>query len=154
MVDMSREEIVELLSDARIGRLSMADAEGQPYTIPLPFCWLDDTVYLRLPLTGRKGEILTVNNRVCFEADWCTESFEQYASVLVEGRLVAVDDPAEKLRVKQCNDQKYQRLRHGVRRGHGRTTPLEGLPIRKISAGRMTGRKKQSSGVAAFGDQP
>lgn len=148
MVDMTQEEIVQFLNDARIGRLSMADAEGQPYTIPLPFCWSDGAVYIRLPLTGRKGQILAVNNRVCFEADSCADSFEEYASVLIEGRLVPVNDPAEKLRVKQLNDEKYQRLRHGNRPGHGRSTPIEDLPLKKIAAVRVTGRRKEPSGAA------
>jgi nitroimidazol reductase NimA-like FMN-containing flavoprotein (pyridoxamine 5'-phosphate oxidase superfamily) len=148
MTDMTPQEIAELLNDARIGRLSMADPEGHPYTIPLPFCWTGDTLYVRLPLTGRKGRIIAANDRVCFEADCCTDSFEQYASVLIEGRLVAVDDPAEKLRAKRWNDEKYRRLRHGRRAGHGRTTPIEDLPLKKIAAVRVTGRKKQSQSAA------
>jgi nitroimidazol reductase NimA-like FMN-containing flavoprotein (pyridoxamine 5'-phosphate oxidase superfamily) len=35
MQDMTAQEIDQMLSDARIGRLSIADATGRPYAIPL-----------------------------------------------------------------------------------------------------------------------
>ena len=57
----------------------MADASGRPYTIPLPFCWTDASVYLRLPLTGRKGAVLTKNDQVCFEVDHFTETLDRAA---------------------------------------------------------------------------
>ena len=133
-----------MLSESRIGRLCMADAAGRPYTIPLPFCWTDGTVYLRLPLTGRKGMVLTQNDQVCFEVDYFTETIDEYASVLVEGRLVPVTSTDEKLRVKCCNDEKYTRLRQGYRPGHGRSTPIDELPLRRIVVVRVSGRKKNA----------
>ena len=122
----------------------MADAAGRPYTIPLPFCWTDGSVYLRLPLTGRKGVVLTQNDQVCFEVDQFTETLDEYASVLIEGRLVPVVDGSEKLRVKRCNDDKYTRLRRGYRPGHGRATAVDELPLRRIVIERIGGRKKES----------
>ena len=144
MQDMTVPEIERMLSDARIGRLSMADATGRPYTIPLPFCWTDGSVYVRLPLSGRKGAVLAENDRVCFEVDEFSETLDHYASVLVEGRLVAVTCAAEKLRVKRCNDDKYTRLRRGYRPGHGRATLVDELPLRRIVVDRVSGRKKDA----------
>src|SRR5450759_4723951 len=100
MIEMTPDEIESFLNEARIGRLSMADGEGHPYTIPLPFCWMDGALYLRLPLTGRKGQILSQNDRVCFEVDRFSDTLDDYASVLIEGRLGTVADLAEKSRVK------------------------------------------------------
>jgi nitroimidazol reductase NimA-like FMN-containing flavoprotein (pyridoxamine 5'-phosphate oxidase superfamily) len=45
-----------MLNEAEIGRLSMADRNGRPYTIPLPFCRAGGAIYLRLPLSGRKDD--------------------------------------------------------------------------------------------------
>ena len=123
----------------------MADRSGRPYTIPLPFCWTDGSVYVRLPLTGRKGLVLTQNDQVCFEVDRFTETLDEYASVLIEGRLVSVISVDEKLRVKRCNDEKYSRLRRGYRPGHGRSTQVDELPLRRIIVERMGGRKKDSA---------
>jgi nitroimidazol reductase NimA-like FMN-containing flavoprotein (pyridoxamine 5'-phosphate oxidase superfamily) len=142
MQDMTVQEIDQMLSEARIGRLSMADVGGRPYTIPLPFCWTDGSIYLRLPLTGRNGIVLTQNDQVCFEVDHFTETLDEYASVLVEGQLVSVTSTEQKLLVKLCNDQKYNRLRHGHRPGHRRSTPIDELPLRQIIVERLSGRKK------------
>jgi nitroimidazol reductase NimA-like FMN-containing flavoprotein (pyridoxamine 5'-phosphate oxidase superfamily) len=139
---MTCDEIDALLQDTRIGRLGMADRAGRPYVIPLPFCWMDGALYIRLPLTGRKGNILAENDRVCFEVDSFTDTLDDYASVLIEGRLVAVEDPDERARVRKHNDAKYARLRRGYRPGHGRSTPIGELPLRKIVVEALSGRRK------------
>jgi len=147
--EMPRWEIEQMLDNALIGRLSMADRTGRPYTIPLPFCWAGGALYVRLPLTGRKGQVLRENDRVCFEADDFTAALDDYTSVIVEGRLVEVTDLEEKRRVKQANDAKYRRLRGGHRPGHGRTKPLEELPLRKVVVEQAGGRRKEGHGAAA-----
>ena len=150
MQEMTAHEIDRMLSEARIGRLSMADRAGRPYTIPLPFCWTDGSLYLRVPLSGRKGAVLAENDQVCFEVDEFSEMLDHYASVLVEGRLVAVDDVDEKIRVKRENDEKYSRLRRGYRPGHGRSTHIGELPLRKLVIEHVSGRKKDSHPEAAL----
>lgn len=144
MIDMTPFQIDELLDGALIGRLCMADGERRPYVVPLPFCWDGEALYLRLALTGRKGQVLGENDRVCFEVDSFTDDLADYASVLVEGRLVEVTDLAEKARIKQLNDRKYNRLRRGHRPGHGRTTPLADLPMRKLIVEALSGRCKSA----------
>jgi nitroimidazol reductase NimA-like FMN-containing flavoprotein (pyridoxamine 5'-phosphate oxidase superfamily) len=145
MIEMTRDEIDTLLEQALIGRLCLASPDGRPYCLPFPFCWANGSVYLRIGLSGRKGQILRVNDRVCFEVDSFSDTLDDYASVLIEGRLVPVDDLDEKARIRQLNDAKYQRLRRGRRTGHGRATPLEQLPLRKIVVEQLTGRKKEST---------
>ncbi|HLX62723.1 MAG TPA: pyridoxamine 5'-phosphate oxidase family protein [Planctomycetota bacterium] len=142
MIEMTRSEVEQYLDDCRIGRLGMAGADGHPYVIPLPFCWMDGALYLRLSMTGRKGETLAENNRVCFEVDSYTDDFAEYASVLIEGRLGMVESVDEKARVRELNDSKYLRLRRGFRPGHGRATALEALPLQKIVVEKISGRKK------------
>jgi nitroimidazol reductase NimA-like FMN-containing flavoprotein (pyridoxamine 5'-phosphate oxidase superfamily) len=141
MIAMTETEIFNLLDTSLIGRLAMADPTGRPYAIPLPFCRIDGTIYLRVPMTGRKGDILALNNQVCFEVDVFTDQLDDYASILVEGRLVGVDDLAEKARVRMINDAKYNVLRHAFRPGHRRRTALEDLPTRKIINATISGRK-------------
>lgn len=151
MEDMSREQVDRMMSEARIGRLCMAARDGRPYVVPLPFCWAGGTVYLRVPLKGRKGQVLTENDRVCFEVDCFTDALDQYASVLVEGRLVAVTDLLEKTQVGHANTEKYLRLRGGYRPGHGRRTPLEELPMRKILIESVSGRMNEPQPLIATG---
>jgi hypothetical protein len=66
----------------------------------------------------------------------------------VEGRLVEVTSIEEKERVKTANDEKYDRLRGGHRPGHGRSTPLSALPMRKIVVTQLTGKKKEPTPAA------
>src|SRR5688500_6412759 len=122
MVEMDSLEIDELLEGCLIGRICMSDRAGRPYAVPLPFCWHDGALYLRLPLAGRKGAILSQNNLVCFEVDRFSDSLATYASLLIEGLLIEVTDLAEKSRVKSINVANYTRLRRGHRPGHGRLT--------------------------------
>jgi nitroimidazol reductase NimA-like FMN-containing flavoprotein (pyridoxamine 5'-phosphate oxidase superfamily) len=150
MLPMSDREIDGLLGEALIGRLSMAGVDGRPYSIPLPFCWANSSIYLRLPLKGRKGKLLAQNNRVCFEVDTFSNTLDEYASVLVEGRLVEVTDIDEKAAVKRLNDSKYDRLRQGHRPGHGRSTPLGDLPMRKIAVEQVTGRQRSATPALAL----
>lgn len=145
MQAMTMSEIERLLSEALIGRLAMAGRDGRPYAIPLPFCWHENSLYLRLPMSGRKGRVLRDNNQVCFEVDTFSPNLDEYASVLVEGRLVAVADLHEKRCVKTANDQKYQRLRNGYRPGHGRCTALADLPLTKILVEQISGRRREGS---------
>ena len=148
MIAMTENEIFNLLDRSLIGRLAMADIQGRPYAIPLPFCRIENTIYLRVPMTGRKGDILRANNHVCFEIDVFTDQLDDYASILVEGRLVAVDDLAEKARVRIINDGKYDSLRHAWRPGHGRRTALEDVPTRKIIPSSISGRKMTPREIA------
>jgi nitroimidazol reductase NimA-like FMN-containing flavoprotein (pyridoxamine 5'-phosphate oxidase superfamily) len=150
METMEMAEVEVMLEETRIGRLCMAGADGRPYAIPLPFTWHEGALYLRLPLTGRKGEVLSQNSRVCFEIDSYTDTLDDYASVLAEGTLEEVTDIAEKARVRTRTQEKYQRLRHGYRPGHGRPTPLESLALRKIVVEQLSGRRKERTVAAAL----
>lgn len=141
MIDLTPDQINELLDNTLIGRLCMADREGRPYLLPFPFCRAEGSIYLRVAMTGRKGEILAQNPRVCFEIDTFSDNLDQYASVLAEGKLESVTDLEEKSRIRALNAAKYQRLRKGHRPGHGRQTPLEALPLCKIIIEQLSGRR-------------
>ncbi len=140
MITMSGVAIENLLANSLIGRLGLADVDGQPYCLPFPFCWHQGAIYLRLAMTGRKGDILKKNNRVCFEVDWCAEQMADYASIIIEGRLMPVTDLSEKKAVQAANEAKYRRLRPNHRPGHGRNTALEELAMHKITVSVLSGR--------------
>ncbi len=135
-------EVDRLMENALLGRLGLADQALRPYVIPLPFCWLENALYLRLPDSGRKHGMLSRNAHVCFEVDWCRDDLSDYASVILEGELVIVADLEEKQRVQAASTLKYERLRGGHRPGHGRAQRLESLPLKKIVPEVISGRKR------------
>lgn len=151
MFEMTCAEIDQLLANELIGRLAMAGQDGAPYAIPLPFYWEAGALYLRLPFNGRKGQILAENDRVCFEVDRYTPDLSDYASVLIEGRLATVESLDEKRRIKAANEAKYARLRGAGRKGHGRSTPVENLPLRKIVVSSLSGRSKGVNSLVTAG---
>lgn len=148
MIDLSPDQIDQMLDNTLIGRLCMADRDGRPYILPFPFCWADGSIYIRVAMTGRKGEILTQNPQVCFEIDTFSDTLDHYSSVLAEGRLIPVTDLDEKSRIRTLNTAKYQRLRKGHRPGHGRQTSLESLPLCKIAVERLSGRRNDPPRLA------
>ncbi len=142
MIEMTRQEIIELLEGALIGRIAFA-RDGEPYCIPMPFLYHRGALYFRLPPEGRKEQMLRANPRVCFEADRHAPDLSDYASVIAEGVMTPVTDLAEKAEVRRLTTEKYQRLRGGNRPGHGRAPqPLEAVPLRKIVVHTLAGRKK------------
>lgn len=144
MLEMSADQMDERLATTRIGRLCMATADGEPYVIPMPFCWHEGALYMRIAMKGRKGEVLAENPRVCFEVDWFSDALDDYGSILIEGCLEPVRSLDEKARVKVANDEKYARLRRGYRPGHGRQTPLEELALQKIVVRQRSGRCREN----------
>lgn len=141
MIDMTHQEAVALLENARLGRLGMIDAAGRPYTIPLRFVWTDDAVYMRLAPCGRKGDALERNNHVCFEVDTCANDLSDYGSVLIEGAVVEVADPVEKEEALYRYHEKYGRLC-----GLGvppRPVTINGVVLRKLLPEKISGRKRE-----------
>jgi nitroimidazol reductase NimA-like FMN-containing flavoprotein (pyridoxamine 5'-phosphate oxidase superfamily) len=96
-------------------------------------------LYLRLEMEGRKGLVLQENNRVCFEVDWYTETLSDYASIILEGKLVPVEDPDQHAALSAALNSKYLHLR----KDRPSSTPQLSA-LCKLSPESMSGRKKQS----------
>lgn len=101
------EEIREILDSCKVCRLAMVD-EGTPYLVPLNFGyqWEEQlTLCFHSALEGRKISALRRNPQVCFEMDCahalvsadtaCGHSY-RYASIIGEGEVIFLTDPAPK----------------------------------------------------------
>ncbi|MEN6473524.1 MAG: pyridoxamine 5'-phosphate oxidase family protein [Syntrophaceae bacterium] len=96
--------IEAILMQATVCRLAMCD-EGWPYVVPLNFGYQDKRLFFHTAERGRKLDILTRNDRVCFEVDSEHKILEssaacgwsmRFASVIGFGRARLIDDPAYK----------------------------------------------------------
>jgi len=64
---MDETEAVELLKSAEYGVLSLSEADGQPYGIPVNFVWDgQNSIYIHCAPVGRKLDILDCNSKVSF----------------------------------------------------------------------------------------
>ena len=102
-----RQETLDVIRRCLFCHLSMTDAAGKPYVIPMNFGFRDDTIYLHGAQHGKKINILQKNPDVCinFTTDHilryqnekvaCSWSMK-YRSVLCYGQAEFIHDPEEK----------------------------------------------------------
>lgn len=151
---MSDSEALELLKNAPYVFMSTADAEGDPYCVPINIVMTDDeTAYIHGMKTGRKIDNITHNPHVCLSyatskgtiaSTKTKEGFiVEFKSVVAFGTASLVDDLDEKKMVltrmcEQLLDPKldaYQRINESVERSAGLTT------IYKIHISSVSGKK-------------
>jgi nitroimidazol reductase NimA-like FMN-containing flavoprotein (pyridoxamine 5'-phosphate oxidase superfamily) len=100
---ISEKEAIEILRAGRYGVLSTASADGQPYGVPVNYCYAEkeNSIFFHCARVGKKIENLTSNNRVSFVVvgyeDIIPERFiTHYESVVVSGKASFVTDEAQK----------------------------------------------------------
>lgn len=91
----------ELLRSASYGMLSTADAQGNPYGVPLSYVYMGGNIYFHGALEGRKASNARSNQRASFcvvdGAEPLPEKFSmRYRSVIVSGEITEVDGPEKR----------------------------------------------------------
>ncbi len=111
-------EIEEIIRKSESCTLSMVDANGMPYAVPMNFGYEDGIVFLHSAPKGKKIEILKNKADVCLsfstdhELRWqnkmvaCSYSMK-YRSVLIFGRIEFVDELEEKEKALNCIMKQY-----------------------------------------------
>lgn len=97
-------EIEKILENALICRIGLADGNS-PYVVPVNFTYKDGHLYFHSAKEGKKIEIISRNNAVCFEVD-LSYGIEQaaapckwnnrYLSVIGFGKAHFLQKPEEK----------------------------------------------------------
>ncbi|QJW48719.1 pyridoxamine 5'-phosphate oxidase [bacterium BFN5] len=110
---VTREEAMNLLTQAEYGVLSTVDDAGQPYGVPLNFIVLDQAVYLHCGLEGHKLDNISSNHQICFTVVVAStvipSSFSaNYESVIVFGKAHLVHDTEKVVMLKELV-KKYSR---------------------------------------------
>jgi uncharacterized protein len=93
--EMSHREMDRLLKDQLLCRIVFND-EPYPYVLPMEYYYFGDTMYFHFTMSGKKMELLNKSPNVTVEVDWYDEMLADYKSVIVKGRLVNVDNEAER----------------------------------------------------------
>ena len=105
MKDLTKEEKEHLLKTVGDGVLALSQ-DDTPYCIPFGFVYVGGVVYLSLFPMGRKWGILQKNNKVCFTIFNWNEDHTEWSSVVIDGRIVPVNDLAEIESVVKANMEK------------------------------------------------
>lgn len=101
---MDETQAVRLLEEGQVGVLCTTDADGEPYGVPLNYCYVrkDNVIIFHCANEGRKLKNIQSNPRVSFtvmgrnriNAERLTTYYE---SVIVSGRASLVQDDEEKV---------------------------------------------------------
>ena len=81
-VELSRDEIDDLLASQVVGRLGLTDGDV-PYVVPISYAYRDGDIYAH-SAQGRKLEALRSHPEVCFEVDDVV-SVDEWRSVIAWG---------------------------------------------------------------------
>lgn len=144
ITDITAIEAIILRSS--VCRLALSE-DNHPYIVPLCFGYEDNTLYFHSAPHGKKLEILSKNNTVCFEFDIDRRIVEaedacgwtmNYRSVIGFGKASIIGDPPEKLKALNAIIQHYA----------GNPLPysevkLKGTVFIKVEIEKITGRESR-----------
>ncbi len=91
----------EILQKGEYGVLSTVSIDGQPYGVPLSYCYDGEVIYFHSALEGHQIENIRANNRVSFcvigQTEVVPEKFTtKYESVIVFGKVFEVTEEQKK----------------------------------------------------------
>lgn len=110
---LEREETMQLLERGEYGILSLTDATGWPYAVPLSYVLLDGYIYFHSAYAGHKMEALAAGKRASFvvvgetQPVYVKDFSTYYESAMVFGLISLVDDEGEKRRSLLALARKY-----------------------------------------------
>lgn len=96
---MTQETCMQVLQRGTSGVLSLLDAQGHPYGVPLSYAWVDGVLVFHGALEGKKLECMRQNPCASFCVVDCDEVVPEkyttaYRSVIVRGQMEVVEDKA------------------------------------------------------------
>ncbi len=88
---ISENEAKAILQKGEYGILSTASADGQPYGLPLNYCYVNDAIYFHCAAEGHKIENIKANKKVSFTVVGKTQVLpdkftSKYDSAIVFGK--------------------------------------------------------------------
>lgn len=106
------EECIKLLKEAKRGVLAVLGDEGYPYTVPLNFVYSDGHIYFHSAKAGHKLDAIRQHDKVSFcvlndgireENDW----WYHFTSVIAFGRIREIESEDERDRYLRLLGRKY-----------------------------------------------
>ena len=140
--------ISQIINKCQVCRLGLSQ-DDVPYIIPVSFGYDGTTLYFHSAKDGKKVDILSVNNKVCFEFESgveiimdetkpCNWSFS-FQSVIGFGKAEELSSPEDKIQ-----GLKHIMTQYSDKEWNFENLPLNGLRVWAINIDSITG--KQSPG--------
>ncbi len=124
----------DILQNGIWGTLATADSDGQPYSVPMNYALLGNTLYLHSAMEGHKIDNLRENPLVSFSvvatAEVLPERFDMaYRSAVLFGTARIVNEEKEKQTALEALMEKYSpafrdKAMEYISRNTGRTTVI------------------------------
>ena len=89
--EMTRPEIDQFLTCARVGRIGLITEEG-PYIVPVGYGYAEGKIFFHTCREGMKMEAMRANPRVCFEVDESLSDGSLAKSVIIFGRIEVIEE--------------------------------------------------------------
>lgn len=142
---MSIDKISQIIKKCQVCRLGMSQ-DDMPYIVPVSFGYDGKTLYFHTALEGKKIDILTVNQNVCFEFEAgvqvianettaCSWSFS-FQSVIGFGKVEELSSPEDKSKGLTHIMAHYSEQEWGLNK-----LPLTSLRVWAIHIEKMTGKQ-------------
>lgn len=140
-------ELDEMLKKGEIIHLAMVD-DGIPYVVPLHYGYDNGVIYFHCAKAGRKIDILSKNNYVCFEVDYGMELLKgemacdysaKFQSVIGYGHAFEIEEDEEKIYA--LNILMGQYVKQNLPFQY-RPNELNSVCVYKIAIEKMTGKRK------------
>jgi uncharacterized protein len=140
---MSDEEIIDLLSVERVGRIGLNDTP-QPYVVPTDFVFGNGFIYVHTPHSGKKAELARKDPYVCFEVDRYNREVTEYRSVIIRGMMTEVRE-SDEIHAAMCMLAEKATRTGFVKKEHGAGGMAE-VSVFRIEIKEMTGIKSPVNG--------
>lgn len=133
---LSQEEATAFLSNATSGVLSVVDANGYPYGVPLSHVYTDGKIYFHSAVSGHKIDAIRHCDKATFTVvakdEVHPETFTtHFRSVVCFGRVRIIDDEAEKLAALRMLGKRYnpdeEAIRHEIEKDFRHVAVMEFL---------------------------
>ena len=105
--EMSKIEIDQFLTCARVGRIGLTSKEG-PYIVPVGFAYSDGKIFFHTCKDGLKMEAIRTNPKVCFEIDESISDGSLAKSVIIWGQVEVIEEKERMIPYLQKLIDKYR----------------------------------------------
>ncbi|MEM2193257.1 MAG: pyridoxamine 5'-phosphate oxidase family protein [Candidatus Methanomethylicia archaeon] len=143
--EMNWEEIEQLLTCARVGRLGVVTEDGKPYVVPIGYVYSNGEIFFHTCSKGLKMDSIRRKPYVCFEVDEALPDISMYKSIVVFGTIRIIEDRSEMIPYLQKLINKYrvpqEFNKYMSKPGRNIEAELEAVRICVITPIQVTGRK-------------